>query len=82
MAKMSVSDARDHLAEVLESVRTEAVVLERYGQPRAVVVSPERYEELMDAFEELEDVRAFDAALAEDEPSIPWDVVRADLGWE
>ena len=45
-------------------------------------MSPERYAELLEAFEELEDVRAFDAAMAEEAPSIPWDVVRADLGWE
>jgi antitoxin Phd len=41
----------------------------------------ERYEELLDAFEEVEDVAAFDAAMAEEGENIPWEQVKADLGW-
>jgi len=44
-------------------------------------VSPERYEELLEAFEDADDVRAFDVAVAEQGSNIPWDVVKADLGW-
>jgi PHD/YefM family antitoxin component YafN of YafNO toxin-antitoxin module len=47
----------------------------------AVVLSPERYEALLEAEEELEDVEAFDEALAEQAPTIPWEQVKADLGW-
>lgn len=79
---MQVSAARGALADVIESVATEAVVLERYGTPVAVVVSPERYEELMDALEEVQDIEAFDQAMAEEGPNIPWEQVKADLGWE
>jgi hypothetical protein len=31
--------------------------------------------------EETEDVAAFDAAMAEVGDNIPWEQVRADLGW-
>lgn len=79
---MQVSAARGALADVIESAATEAVVLERYGTPVAVVVSPERYEELMDALEEVQDIEAFDQAMAEEGPNIPWEQVKADLGWE
>ncbi len=48
----------------------------------AVLISPERYDELMDALEEISDVEAFDAALAEGGPNIPWDQVNEDLGWK
>jgi antitoxin Phd len=81
MTRMKVSEAREKLAEVIDAAQSEAVVLERYGQPAAVLVSMERYEELLDAFEEAEDVAAFDAAMAEEGNSIPWDQVKADLGW-
>ncbi len=81
MATMAISEARERLAEAVETARTEAVVLERYGQPAAVLVSPERYEELMDALEDAEDVEAFDTSMAEEGPSIPWEQVKADLGW-
>jgi antitoxin Phd len=81
MATMAVSEARERLSEAVETAQTETVFLERYGRPAAVLVSPERYEELMEALEEAEDVEAFDAAMAEEGPSIPWEEVKADLGW-
>ena len=81
MATMAISEARERLAEAVETAHTEAVVLERYGQPAAVLISPERYEELMEALEDFEDVEAFDASMAEEGPSIPWEQVKADLGW-
>jgi antitoxin Phd len=81
MTSMSVSEAREKLAEIIDAAQSEAVVLERYGRPAAVLVSPARYEQLLEAFEEAEDVVAFDAAMAEEGKNIPWDQVRADLGW-
>jgi PHD/YefM family antitoxin component YafN of YafNO toxin-antitoxin module len=81
MATMKVSAARDHLAEAVEKARTEAVFLERYGQPAGVLVSPERYERLVAALEEAEDIDAFDEAMAEAGPNVPWEQVKADLGW-
>ena len=81
MTTMSVSEARERLAEVIDAAQSEEVVLERYGQPAAVVLSPGRYEQLLDAWEEAEDVAAFDAAMAEEGDNIPWEQVRADLGW-
>ena len=81
MATMGVSEAREKLAEALEISRSEPVVLERYGRPAAVLISPERYEELMEALEDSEDVAAFDAATHEGGDNIPWEKVKADLGW-
>jgi antitoxin Phd len=78
---MNVSAARENLPEAVTLARTEAVILERYGRPAAVLVSPERYEQLMSALEDVEDVAAFDAAMAEEGPNIPWEQVKADLGW-
>ncbi|MGI8660118.1 MAG: type II toxin-antitoxin system Phd/YefM family antitoxin [Thermoleophilaceae bacterium] len=79
---MSVSEARERLSEAVETAHTEAVFLERYGRPAAVLLSPERFEELTRALEEAEDVAAFDAAMAEEGDNIPWEQVKADLGWE
>jgi len=46
-----------------------------------VLVSPERFAVLIEALEDADDAQAFDAAMAEEGPNIPWDVVKADLGW-
>ena len=41
-----------------------------------------RHDELLDALEELEDIRAFDDAMAEDGENLPWEQVKAELGWK
>ncbi len=81
MAKIPVTEARERLSEVVEMAGTEAVFLERYGKPAAVIVSPARYQALLEAFEEAEDVSAFDDAISEVGKNIPWAQVKADLGW-
>lgn len=81
MSSVSVADARNHLSEVIARSQNEAVFIERRGQRAAVVVSPARYEQLLDALEDAEDAAAFDAAMAEEGPNIPWAQVKADLGW-
>ena len=82
MATINISTARKKLPDAVELARTEAVFLERYGRPAAVLLSPERYEALIAAAEEVEDVAAFDAAMREGGPNIPWAQVKADLGRE
>ncbi|HEX2704382.1 MAG TPA: type II toxin-antitoxin system Phd/YefM family antitoxin [Candidatus Lustribacter sp.] len=81
MATMNISAARENLAAAVELSRTEAVFLERYGRRAAVLVSPERYDELMAALEDAQDVAAFDEAMEEEGPNIPWELVKVDLGW-
>lgn len=82
MTIVSVADARNHLSDVIARAKTEAVFIERRGQRAAVVVSPERYELMLAALEDAEDVAAFDEAMAEEGPNIPWDLAKADLGWQ
>ena len=82
MATMNISDARDHLPDAMETARTEAVFVQRHGRLAGVLVSPKRYEQLMTALEDAEDSAAFDAAMSEEGPNIPWEQAKADLGWE
>jgi prevent-host-death family protein len=79
VATFSSSDARQALPEVIELAQREAVTIEKHGRPVAVVISPARHEELLEAWEETQDVAAFDAARADD--TVPWEQVKADLGW-
>ena len=82
MSTISVTDARGRLPELIERAHGEAVFLERRGKLEAVMVSPAQYERMVEALEDAEDVDAFDAAMAEESPNIPWAQVKADLGWE
>ncbi len=51
----------------------EQFVLDEHGNRTGVVLSLERYKELLAAQEELEAVLAFDAAKAGDDEAIPFD---------
>ncbi len=82
MATMNISVARANLPAAVETARTEDVFLERYGRPAAVLVSPEHYARMVAALEDAEDAAAFDAAMAEEGPNIPWQQAKADLGWK
>jgi len=81
VSTLNITHFRANLTDAIETAKTEAVILERNGHRAAVMVSPERYDELMDALEEQEDVAAVDAALAEGGEPIPWEQVMKDLGW-
>lgn len=82
MATFSITSARESLAEAVEISQSEAVILERHGKRAAVMVSPERFDRMMEALEEFEDEIAFDQAMREEGENIPWSEAKADLGWE
>lgn len=78
---VSVSEARGRFAEMIERAHREPVIVEKRGHPQVVLVDPEQFARLIAAAEELDDVAAFDEAMREAGDNIPWDQVKADLGW-
>jgi PHD/YefM family antitoxin component YafN of YafNO toxin-antitoxin module len=58
------------------------VWITRDGVDVAVVISPELFEALVEAQEELEDIAAVDAAQRDKSPGIPWEQVQKNLGLE
>ncbi len=82
MTSISITDARARFPELVSRARTEAVFVERHGKTEAVLISPEQYDLLMNALEDAEDAQAFDEAMGEEGPNVPWAQAKADLGWE
>ena len=84
MTELTVSAARARLADVVDEarVRHDPVYLTRRGQRVAAVIDADDLDRLLEAAEDLADIRAARAARAEieTEGNIPWDVVKADLG--
>jgi len=81
MTEIAVSQARENLAEVIDSARRtgEPVYLTRRGRAVAVVVDPDVFNKLIDDAEDAIDHA--ELALARDEDDyIPWEQVKADLG--
>jgi prevent-host-death family protein len=80
MSTMSVTEARENFSDAIATSAVEAVFIQKHGENAAVLISPERYEELMDALEEIEDMEAYDSAMADPSPNIPWEEVKRQLG--
>jgi antitoxin Phd len=78
--RMSMADARQHLAEAIDRTRKGPVTLTRRGRPAAVLVDAEEYERMLSDLEDAYDVSAAQAAIEEPGESIPWAQVKGDLG--
>ena len=70
------------MEKILEQVRTRPIWITDDGVDVAVMISPELFEALVEAEEELEDIATVDAALKDKTPGIPWDEVKKNLDLE
>jgi len=77
---MSITQARENFSDAIATSAVEAVFIRKHGELAAVLISPERYEQLMEALEDIEDMTAYDLAMADQSPNIPWDEVKLQLG--
>lgn len=86
MSEKTVSDARARLADVVDEARVahRPVFLTRRGRRVAAVIDADDLDQLIEAAEDLADIRAAAAAREEmtetDAGPIPWDEIKADLG--
>jgi prevent-host-death family protein len=80
MNEISVTDARGEFQSVISRAKKKPVHIVKHGQTVAVLMNPELFEKAMDAMEELEDIEAFDAAIAAHEKTYPWEQVKRELG--
>lgn len=78
---ISVSEARSHLAELVEKVNEEQEpyhILAR-STPRAVLMAEDAYNLLMEQLEDLQDSVAILQARLEDEPARPFEEFAREL---
>jgi prevent-host-death family protein len=81
MTEMAVSEARDHLAELIDATRRtgQPVYVTRRGRRVAVILDTDAYEKLLEDAEDAVD-RAELRAAREEADYVPWDEVKRDLG--
>lgn len=80
MTEITITDARADLAETIKRARKKPIRITNRGKAQAVLVDPSLFEKMLEALEDAEDLAAYDAALADSEPGIPWEQVKKDLG--
>jgi prevent-host-death family protein len=81
MTEVAVSEARQHLADLIESSHRsgDPVYVTRRGRRVAVILDSEQYERMIDELEDTLDREALQAARSEDD-YVPWDELKAELG--
>lgn len=73
-----ISEAKPRLAALIDTSATEDVILTRRGHAAAVIVAADRYEQMLDRIEDLEDsLAAYETA---GEPTLTAEEVHAVLG--
>ncbi|WP_092551335.1 type II toxin-antitoxin system Phd/YefM family antitoxin [Herbiconiux ginsengi] len=83
---LSVSEARKNLSAMVDHAHSQhaPVYLERHGRRVAAIVDADDLDALLALAEDMEDIRAAEAARAElrrsPDGAIPWDEVKRDLG--
>lgn len=81
---MSISEARGRLASIIDDARHEPVYLTRRNKRVAAVVDADVLDRLLEAAEDLDDLIAYDAAIAENEriggENVQWDDLKRELG--
>jgi prevent-host-death family protein len=80
MSEYSVTEARAEFPSLLDLASKKPVHIVRHGEPVAVLISPAFFEEALAAMEELEDIEAYDEAMASKESTFPWEQVKRELG--
>ncbi|WP_204164651.1 type II toxin-antitoxin system Phd/YefM family antitoxin [Nocardioides daejeonensis] len=79
MHMIAISEAEAKLTELARIADNEPVYLLRHSKPAGVLVSPERYEDLMERLEDAEDRVALLEHRLNPQESISLDQVRAGL---
>lgn len=79
MDDLGVAEAREGLANAISAAESAPVRITKHGKPVAVLINPSLYESFIEAMEELEDIAAFDLAIEDESPNVPWEQVKKDL---
>lgn len=79
-AMVPVTEAREKMKDILGMLEDSTVTLVRHSRPAAIMLSPERYYELLDAIEHLENQCSVLHAQLHPEEADSWEKAKAELG--
>ncbi|OII14768.1 type II toxin-antitoxin system Phd/YefM family antitoxin [Curtobacterium sp. MCBA15_008] len=86
MSEVSISEARSRLASIIDDARHEPVWLTRRNKRVAAVVDADVLERLLEAAEDLDDLKAVEEARIESEriggENVKWEDLKRELGME
>lgn len=76
-----LTEAKNHLHEIVRQAQDDNVVILRHGRPVAVVISPSTLDGLLEEIEDLKDrLSVMESRLDADDMRVPWEKVKVELG--
>lgn len=80
MNSISINLKDPELSALIADLLQKPIRIEANGIALAILMSSERFYALVEAEEEVEDLRAYEESMCDPDPNIPWDEVKRDLG--
>lgn len=80
MTTLTISELRADIAQAVASTKKAPVEISKHGEPVAFLVSPSQYEKMLEALEDLEDLKLIKGALKAPGKNLPWEQVKKELG--
>lgn len=80
MKLFTLKDAQDDLSSLVLQAKKEPIVITKRGKPESVLISLEQFEQFLDALEEIGDIETAEIVIKSNNPTIPWEKVKKDLG--
>ena len=81
MLRYSKKLVRKKFGHFMLEAHVSPIVITRGGKDDVVMVSYPQFMQLLEDSEDLQDIRAIDESLSDPEPSIPWEQVKKELGF-
>lgn len=81
MKSISINFNDSELSALFVNLLEKPIRIQMNGEALAILISSERFYELVEAEEEIEDLRAYDESIRDASSSIPWDEVEGGLGF-
>jgi antitoxin Phd len=80
MRQIAINLNDSKLTTLIVELLGEPIRIDVNGKTFAMLISSEKFYELLEAEEEIEDLRAYDESIRDASPNISWDEVKRDLG--
>jgi PHD/YefM family antitoxin component YafN of YafNO toxin-antitoxin module len=80
MRQIAINLNDSKLATLIVELLGEPIRIDVNGKTFAMLISSEKFYELLEAEEEIEDLREYDESIRDASPNISWDEVKRDLG--
>ena len=80
MKIVPLNEVRANLPTMIDQSQKEAIMVTRHGKEAAVIISPSVYEEMLEAWEDAQDLKLIEGSQGDWGAMHKWEDVKRELG--